>query len=156
MQVLTVEQKHECVEPSAKVQVSFSRSPLFLLRRKDFQLLAAVAVLGVLFSMLYPSSFATSDNLTNMARVGAILLTAAIAQSFPLIVGGFDISIASTMGFVSIVAALWMTSGGGPVGGIVVALGAGTIVGLANGLLVGALRVTPFVATLGMMTFLRG
>lgn len=127
-----------------------------LVRRNDFQLALAVLLLSAAYSFLYPNSFATGDNATNMARVAAILATAAIAQSFPLIVGGFDISIAATMGFVSIVAALWMTSGGGAIGGVIVALLAGTTVGLVNGLLVGALRVTPFVATLGMMTFLRG
>jgi ribose/xylose/arabinose/galactoside ABC-type transport system permease subunit len=127
-----------------------------LLHRNDFQLTLAVLVLSAIYSLLYPDSFATGDNATNMARVAAILATAAIAQSFPLIVGGFDISIAATMGFVSIVAARWMTSGGGAAGGVCVAVLAGTAVGLGNGILVGAFRVTPFVATLGMMTFLRG
>lgn len=127
-----------------------------LLRRNDFQLASGVLFLGAVYSSLYPESFATGDNATNMARVAAILVTAAIAQSFPLIVGGFDISIASTMGLVSIVAALWMSGGGGVAAGVFFALLAGTAVGLINGLLVSALRVTPFVATLGMMTFLRG
>jgi ribose/xylose/arabinose/galactoside ABC-type transport system permease subunit len=151
-------------------EVSGSRSPrraqqagtgsslrvVSLLGRNDVQLTIAVLVLASVFSWLYPASFPTADNATNMARVAAILLTAAIAQSFPLIVGGFDISIAATMGLVSIVSALWMSGGGGVVGGVVIALLGGTAVGLINGFIISVLRVTPFIATLGMMTFLRG
>jgi ribose transport system permease protein len=156
MHDMTAGQQQTTSERKSMVRTVRSKPLSELLRSNEIQLVLSVAGLAILFAAIYPQSFATGDNLTNMARVGAILVTAAIAQSFPLIVGGFDISIASTMGFVSIVAALWMTSGGGLVSGIVVALVAGTLVGLVNGLLVGALRVTPFVATLGMMTFLKG
>jgi len=158
--IATKEEQMEAQGSSRTIATSEKPASQFifsnLLRRNDFQLSVSVLFLGTLFSLLYPTSFATGDNVTNMARVAAILGTAAIAQSFPLIVGGFDISIAATMGFVSIVASMWMTNGGGVAGGVLVAVLAGTSVGFINGILVGALRVTPFVATLGMMTFLRG
>jgi ribose/xylose/arabinose/galactoside ABC-type transport system permease subunit len=124
--------------------------------RTELQLLFGVVALAAIYSVLYPQSFPTLDNLTEMARVGGILFVAAIAQSFALIVGGFDISIAANMGFVSIVSALWMTDGGSVVVGALLGIGSGTAVGLVNGILIGRLRVTPFVATLGMLTFLYG
>lgn len=128
----------------------------WLLRRTELQLLLGVVALSAVYSLLYPASFPTLGNVTEMSRVGGILFVAAIAQSFALIVGGFDISVAANMGFVSIVSALYMADGGSVVVGVILGLLGGTGVGLINGLLIGRLGVTPFVATLGSLTFLYG
>lgn len=88
--------------------------------------------------------------------MGGILFVAAIGQSFALIVGGFDISVAANMGFVSIVSALYMADGGSVTVGVGLGLLSGTLVGFVNGVLIGPLSVTPFVATLGSLTFLYG
>src|ERR1700757_114958 len=127
-----------------------------LIRRTELQLLLGVVVLSVVYAILYPGSFATSTNILEMSRVGGILFVAAIAQSFALIVGGFDISIAANMGFVSIVSALCMADGGSGPLGVALGLAGGTGVGLVNGFMIGRLGVTPFVATLGSLTFLYG
>jgi ribose/xylose/arabinose/galactoside ABC-type transport system permease subunit len=124
--------------------------------RTELQLLVGVLILSAVYSILYPASFPTIDNLVEMSRVGGILFVAAIAQSFALIVGGFDISVAANMGFVSIVAALCMTDGGSVPLGVFLGLASGTGVGFANGFMIGRLGVTPFVATLGSLTFLYG
>jgi ribose/xylose/arabinose/galactoside ABC-type transport system permease subunit len=128
----------------------------WLLRRTELQLLVGVLALSAVYSVLYPASFPTLANLSEMSRVGGILFVAAVAQSFALIVGGFDISVAANMGFVSIVSALYMTEGGSVVVGVLLGLLGGTGVGLVNGMLIGRLGVTPFVATLGSLTFLYG
>jgi ribose/xylose/arabinose/galactoside ABC-type transport system permease subunit len=47
------------------------------------------------------------------SRVAAILTRAAIEQSFPLIVGGFDIAIAAGMVLARMIAAHWTTTGRG-------------------------------------------
>jgi hypothetical protein len=44
-----------------------------LLRRNDFQLTLAILVFGAIYSLLYPDSFATGDNATNMARTLAMM-----------------------------------------------------------------------------------
>jgi ribose/xylose/arabinose/galactoside ABC-type transport system permease subunit len=124
--------------------------------RTELQLLVGVLILSAIYSILYPASFPTLDNVIEMSRVGGILFVAAIAQSFALIVGGFDISIAANMGFVSIVSALCMADGGSVPMGVALGLAGGTGVGLVNGLMIGRLGVTPFVATLGSLTFLYG
>jgi ribose/xylose/arabinose/galactoside ABC-type transport system permease subunit len=131
-------------------------SSLRLFEQTEFQLLIGVILLAGAYSILYPESFPTWANLVEMARVGGILFVAAIGQSFALIIGGFDISLAANMGLVSIIAAMFMTDGGSMVLGVAIALLAGTAVGLANGILIGCLRITPFVATLGTLTFLYG
>jgi ribose/xylose/arabinose/galactoside ABC-type transport system permease subunit len=127
-----------------------------VLDRTEYQLFLAICVLCAVYSFLYPQSFPTTGNVVNMANVTSILFVAAIGQSFALVVGGFDISVGANMGFVSIVAAMFMTDGGSVVEGAAFGLLAGTLVGLGNGLLIARAGVTPFVATLGMMTFLGG
>jgi ribose/xylose/arabinose/galactoside ABC-type transport system permease subunit len=125
-------------------------------RRTELQLLLGVIALSAVYSLLYPASFPTLANALEMSRVGGILFVAAIAQSFALIVGGFDISVAANMGFVSIVSALYMTEGGSVTAGVFLGLLGGTGVGFVNGMLIGRFGVTPFVATLGSLTFLYG
>lgn len=120
------------------------------------QLVVALLAMAGTFAALYPDTFATSANVENMARVGAILLVVAIGQMFALIVGGFDISVGATMGFVSTVAALGMTEGSGLVYGLVLGLLAGAAVGFVNGVLIAACKISPFVVTLAMLTFLGG
>ena len=136
--------------------VSISSVPTNLLDRTEYQLLLAICVLSAVCSFLYPDSFATRGNVANMSSVASILFVVAIGQTFALVVGGLDISVGANMGFVSIVAALLMTEGGSVVKGVAGGLLAGTLVGCLNGILIARFQVTPFVATLGVMTFLSG
>jgi ribose/xylose/arabinose/galactoside ABC-type transport system permease subunit len=122
----------------------------------ELQLLLALAALYAIFTVARPSTFATWTNADNMARVGAILLVIAVGQAFALIVGGFDISVAVNMGFVSVVIALVATEHGGLGLAIPVGLAVGALIGLVNGFFIAALRVNAFVVTLAMATFLLG
>jgi ribose/xylose/arabinose/galactoside ABC-type transport system permease subunit len=133
-----------------------ARVPWRRVQRTELQLLAGVVALVLIYSLCFPTSFPTVANLLEMSRVGGILFVAAIGQSFALIVGGFDISVAANMGFVSIVSARYMADGGSLTIGVGMGLMCGTLVGFINGVLIGRLSVTPFVATLGSLTFLYG
>ncbi|MDP9907896.1 ABC transporter permease [Arthrobacter bambusae] len=115
-----------------------------------FALIAAIAI----FAAALPV-FATDSNAQNMSRVWAVLLVVAIGQSFTLLVGGFDISVAANMGLASVVGGQAMLEYGlwtGILSGVLAA----AVVGLVNGILVSYLNVSPFIATLGMLTFLTG
>ena len=118
-------------------------------------MLLAIVVVSAGFGILYPDQFATFRNFENITRQGATLLVVAVGQTFALIVGGFDISVGSTMGLSSTVGALVMVEYG-TTAGVLAGLGAGMAAGLVNGLLIARLGVTPFVATLGMLAFARG
>ena len=122
----------------------------------EFQLLIGLFGLCAVFTVLYPDTFATTQNIKNMAVTASILLVVAIGQSLVLLIGGFDLSVSANMGFVSIVVALQMTGGRSIAASVVIALAAGALVGLVNGFMIAILRITPFVATLGMLTFLGG
>lgn len=122
----------------------------------EVQLLVGLVILSVAFVLLYPDTFGTLQNVKNMSTVAGILLVVAIGQTMALLVGGFDLSVSANMGFVSIIASLQMTEGHSIARAAFVGLAAAALVGCVNGILIAVLRITPFVATLGMLTFLGG
>lgn len=123
--------------------------------RTEFRLLLVVALLATVFLVIFPEQFGTLRNLENITRHAAVLLVVAIGQMFALLVGGFDISVGANMGLAGTVGALVMIQAG-TVPGILAGLAAAAGVGLINGLLISWLRLSPFVATLGTMTFIGG
>jgi ribose/xylose/arabinose/galactoside ABC-type transport system permease subunit len=127
-----------------------------LISYAELQILLAIVVLSLIYAVMFPDSFATSGTMLNMARVAGILLVVAIAQSFALIVGGFDISVSATMGLTSVVAATLMVSDVAIGWAILAGILTGAAVGLVNGIGIAVFRVTPFVMTLGMLTAGRG
>lgn len=122
----------------------------------EFQLLIGLVALTAIYAVLYPDTFATTQNFTNMAVVAGILLVVAIGQTIALLVGGFDLSVSANMGFVSVLVALNLIGGRSIAISIAIALVAGAVVGLVNGIMIAILKITPFVATLGTLTFLGG
>jgi ribose transport system permease protein len=123
--------------------------------RTEVRLLLAVIVLAAVFILIFPEQFGSARNAENIVRHSSVLLVVAIGQMFALLVGGFDISVGATMGLSATVGAMTMVQYG-TAAGIIVGLAASAAVGLVNGLLISRFRVSPFVATLGMMTFVGG
>lgn len=122
----------------------------------ELRLLIALAALCIVFSIAYPSTFPTTTNLQNMAQIGGVLLAVSVGQMFAILIGGFDLSVAANMGFVGVVAGLGMTQHGGLVPGILIGIIAGATIGFINGLFIGGFGLSPFIVTLGMLTFARG
>jgi ribose transport system permease protein len=81
----------------------------------------------------------------------------AIGQTFVLLVGSIDLSVAHLVSIAAVLASYVM--GGDTsyiVPGIIAALAVGAVVGLVNGLLVARLGVSPLIATLGVGLVLQG
>lgn len=119
------------------------------------RLLIAVVALSVVFSVLSPNAFATVSNLRNITRQGAVLAIVSLGQMFPLLVGGFDISVGAIMGLSSVVSVM-VTIEYGILPGVIAGLLAATLMGTINGVLIARYQLSPFIVTLGMMTFMRG
>jgi ribose transport system permease protein len=118
--------------------------------------LGAVAVLwGVLRA--FNANFLTGDNLQNIMLQMAVQGVIGIGAVIVILTGGIDLSIGSVIGIVNILLALLVTRSGLPVPlCIVAALVLSAAIGLVNGVLVFDFKLPPFIATLGMMTVLRG
>ncbi len=114
----------------------------------------ALIAMFVIYSLL-STHFLTFQNITNVLVQCAPLLILAAGQTFPVLMGGLDLSQGSIVSLVSVATAGVMMDHG--IGlGAVAGLGAGTLVGLVNGLLIGRARVQPFIVTLGMLYMISG
>lgn len=111
-------------------------------------------LLGVIFWYFNPR-FLSQTNLINVARQASFLAIAACAQMFPILSGGFDLSVGSIFALVSVIMA-GVTKDFGMTWGIIVALFSAGLVGLFNGLVISTFRVSPFVVTLGTLSAVRG
>jgi len=123
-----------------------------------FSLYGIVVVLLVLiafFSVTAPN-FLKLDNLLSIMRQVSIVGIASVGMSFVLIAGGIDLSVGSLIGLAAVSAAMMMKVGVPPALAALVALLVCTAMGCLNGFLINALKVPPFIATLGTMTSLRG
>lgn len=123
----------------------------------------ALALVMLVFAFI-SDNFYTEANFEATSLYATGVLTLALGQTLAIISGGIDLSVGGNLAFSSMAAALTMrglvndgTSPGWAVAaGILMGLLAGACVGLANGLLITRLKLTPFIVTLGMMGVTRG
>ncbi len=110
----------------------------------------------VLIAGVTVPNFLEPNNLLNIMRGVAIVGVIAVGQTFVAIGGGMaDLSVGSTVGLAAVLA-LGLQSLLGPVGAVVVALSAGLMVGMLNGLLVGRFRTNAIVTTIGTGVVING
>jgi ribose transport system permease protein len=128
-----------------------------------------LAIVLVLFVLLLAwkgklTSFLSVGNLQVLMHTHSITAVLALGMLLIIISGGIDLSVGSVVALVTVVAMqtylLLLKSGASATiasaGSVAAGLGVGGLTGLANGLAITRLRVTPFVATLGMMSIARG
>lgn len=117
--------------------------------------LPLVLVLLVAFFALQAPYFAAVSNFSNVARQVAVLLLVGTAQTVVILSAGIDLSVGSVVALASVLMATGLR-GGNPWLGVGMALGAGALVGLVNGTIIGKTAVTPFIVTLGMLSIVSG
>ncbi|HVO69285.1 MAG TPA: ABC transporter permease [Aggregatilineaceae bacterium] len=136
------------------------RKPMpFILR--FFQLFESLGVLLMLVIVLVVASllnpvFVSPTNLTNMVITASIVAVAGMGMTLALAMGGLDLSIGSIQALTACIAASLLGSTNSILLTIIGTLIAGLVIGTINGLLITRLRVPAFVATLGMMSIVRG
>lgn len=116
----------------------------------------ALVVLVIFFFAMRPDVFLSFTNVRNILYQIAILAIIAGAQTLVMVVGDFDLSVAATAALAGAVAASLMLSGTPVALAILIAIIVGTLIGLANGLLVAYLNLSAFVATLATLTSVTG
>ena len=114
----------------------------------------------IVFNALSPR-FLTSENLITVARQATYLAIVAMGQMLALLTGGFDLSVGKIVAITSVMTALTMAPlhAAHPDAtaitltlGILAGIGAGTFVGVVNGVGVAVFNVSPFMMTLGTAT----
>ncbi|MFC5947706.1 ABC transporter permease [Pseudonocardia lutea] len=114
-----------------------------------------LVVLVVVFQIANPT-FLTLGNVSAMLTASAILIVLTLGQTFVIATGGIDLSVASTMTFAAVAFGLAFSAGAPVVACIAVALVAGALVGVVNGLLVGKGKIADFIVTLGTLSAASG
>jgi ribose/xylose/arabinose/galactoside ABC-type transport system permease subunit len=129
------------------------RSSLWLGYLAQSSNVLALILLLIIASLLSPY-FLSTRNIFNVLRGASMIGIVAIGMTFVILNRGIDLSVGSLVGVSAALAASFAPYG--VAAAILVALGAGLGLGLVNGLLITALRLQPFIATLGMLIFARG
>lgn len=122
----------------------------------DLGTLAALIVLCVVMGILSPQFFSIFNFINIFVQISVISIIAA-GMTFVILTGGIDLSVGSTVAFCGLILGICMVDNGMPVAvGIILALLVGAGVGFGNGILISKLGLPPFIATLGMMSIIRG
>lgn len=124
----------------------------FLSRSYLFVFLALTVVVG---SALSPFFFTTS-NLNNIMLSSSIISVLAVAQFMVIVTAGIDLSVGSVCALATVMAALLLRSELPLPVAIVGTLAVCALAGLINGGLIVYGRITPFIATLAMLSIARG
>jgi ribose transport system permease protein len=85
-----------------------------------------------------------------------IVATGALGMTMIIVSGGIDLSVGSAIALTSVVGALLIQKGWGPVPALLTMVLTGGLIGLLNGAAIAGLRMTPFIITLGTLGVARG
>lgn len=117
---------------------------------------AIIFIVILLFSLTNPYFF-TYANITDILRSISIVTFVAIGVTFSLIVGGFDLSVGSTVSLATVVSAsmmVWYEQGA--LVTLLVPIVLSLLVGVINALLTVKIRIPDLLATLAMLYIVNG
>jgi ribose transport system permease protein len=115
----------------------------------------ALVVLGASLALIN-SDFLTLGNLMDVMRQVSINAVIAFGMTLAILLGGIDLSVGSILAVSSVLIAMMLKSGENPTLAVLVGILSGCAMGALNGVIIAKGKVAPFIATLGMMTLLRG
>ena len=129
---------------------------LAVLRSRPLLTFAVVAAVWIVAS-IFSRGFGAFGHLRYLVELAAVIGLVAAGQTFVVIAGGIDLSVAAIV-TVSAVGLPLLGWHGDPTGlsAVLLVLAMTTGIGLVNGLGVAFLRVHPMIMTLAMATFLQG
>ena len=122
----------------------------------NFGLVGFYLVIVIIFSVLSPV-FRTPGNINNLLTGFSHIGILAIGQTFPILLGGIDLSVGAILGLVGMATFDLMLIFGLP-GYVAIPIGllVGLLAGLINGLLIVRLKLNPFIVSLATMASFRG
>ncbi len=132
-----------------------NRNFLKLLEAPESTTLIALILICIGLSFASPY-FLTTRNVINILRQISLISILATGQAMVVISGGIDLSVGALVGLTACLGAVSALAGAPPLVTLLVILGSGALVGLTNGLLITKIGLPPFIATLGMLSVLRG
>lgn len=125
-------------------------------RSSTFGVAMILVVLAVILTIT-TDTFLSQTNLFSVMRAFSYIAIIAIGQAMVIISGGVDLSVGSIYGFGGLVGAMAMSTWGLPIPiAFLIGLAVGAGFGFINGVLITRVGMPPFIATLGMLSVVRG
>jgi len=148
------EQQTDCTGGSAILVGQRKKTlSMFLLEYNAPIILALMFIIASLISPI----FLTKNNIINVFRQQTSYLIISMGMLVCLLTGGIDLSVASVVGFGSIlVTELAVVKGVGIIPSILIAIVLSTLVGVVNGFLIAYLNMASFIVTLAMSFGVQG
>jgi ribose/xylose/arabinose/galactoside ABC-type transport system permease subunit len=118
-----------------------------------------VLAMPILMLAVFNPVFRQPGNLYNLWQQASIIGILAVGQTLVIILGGFDLSVGAVAALAGVICFIGFGTGDGylAVGtGLAAALAVCGAVGAINGALVTKLKMTPLIATLGVLSLSRG
>jgi ribose transport system permease protein len=125
-------------------------------RQRELTVFAATLILFTGLAIFVPEFF-TASNLIELLRQIATTGIIAVAMTFLIIAGEFDISVGSIVGFAGVLMAVLIAQmGWNPWLAFAITLGAGTLIGGVNAFFVIVVGIPSFIVTLATLSLWRG
>jgi ribose/xylose/arabinose/galactoside ABC-type transport system permease subunit len=126
----------------------------YIVERHGLLIFCAVLTVGAL---IFAPNFGSAANLRNVLISASPLGVVVLGQCLVILVRGFDLSVASVMATAAVIAASFDADNPWSViPAVLLSLLMAVVVGSINGFLVTRRKVSPFLATLGVMIMLQG
>lgn len=123
--------------------------------RRKYSIFLILVIVFVGCSLISPN-FLTPQNLSNVSKQIAISTIVAFGQTLLIIAGMLDLAVGSTLALSGLSAVFFYKATGLLVPSLFVGVFVGLFVSLITGLTVTKYKIPPFIATLGMLTAVRG
>ncbi|WGD37194.1 multiple monosaccharide ABC transporter permease [Lysinibacter sp. HNR] len=133
------------------------RIPKFSLNLRQYGILAALAIIIILFQILTNGRLLMPGNVNNLIQQNAYVLILAVGMVIVIIAGHIDLSVGSVVALVGAVAAISMNQWGLPWWvAILLAIVVGALIGAWQGFWVAFVGIPAFIVTLAGMLIFRG
>lgn len=120
-------------------------------------LIGAFVAAWVLVSLFGRGTFLSTANVTNIFMRSVALGMVAVGQTFTILGGSIDLSVAHLISVTAVMASFIMQGDASNIPqALAFVFGIGLVVGLLNGLIITKLRVNPLIATLGTGLLMQG
>ncbi len=136
-----------------------SKSKLFFgnIEWSKYMVYIVFVIMFILFSaVLGDKGFLTQNNLVNVLRQTAMISIMAVAGTFVIASGQIDLTVGAVAAMSAMIVSIVLQKTDSIFLALVCGLTVGVISGLVNGILVTKFRIPAFLATMGMMSVIRG
>lgn len=124
---------------------------------RQYGILAALAIIVVLFEVLTQGRLLLPGNINNLIQQNAYVLILAIGMVMVIVAGHIDLSVGSVVAMIGAIAAIAMHDGGVPWwGAVLIAVAVGAAVGAWQGFWIAVVGIPAFIVTLAGMLLFRG